>query len=91
MQVFPLPSKDSSAPARSSRPEPSLSAESLLVSFASTQTDQKISMGVFFFSQPPLFPESNFDMMLRLDGGVIEPTLQALARKYNVDKKICRK
>eukprot|EP00299_Pterocystis_sp_00344_P011082 c5113_g2_i1.p1 GENE.c5113_g2_i1~~c5113_g2_i1.p1 ORF type:complete len:127 (-),score=22.57 c5113_g2_i1:56-436(-) len=31
------------------------------------------------------------DVRLGLDGGVIEPTLQALARKYNVEKLICRK
>merc|ERR1711974_121884 len=35
--------------------------------------------------------ESNVDLLLTLEGGVIEPTLQALARKYNVDKQICRK
>lgn len=29
--------------------------------------------------------------MLRLRGGVIEPSLQVLARKYNCDKVICRK
>ena len=28
--------------------------------------------------------------MLRLRGGVIEPSLMVLARKYNVDKMICR-
>jgi hypothetical protein len=34
--------------------------------------------------------ESTLHLVLRLRGGVIEPTLQALARKYNCDKKICR-
>ena len=29
--------------------------------------------------------------MLRLRGGIIEPSLQILARKYNQDKMICRK
>ena len=29
--------------------------------------------------------------MLRLRGGIIEPSLMALARKYNQDKMICRK
>ncbi|KHN02205.1 Ubiquitin-60S ribosomal protein L40 [Glycine soja] len=28
---------------------------------------------------------------LRLRGGIIEPSLMALARKYNQDKMICRK
>merc|ERR1712110_1306225 len=35
--------------------------------------------------------ESTLHHVLRLRGGVIEPTLQALARKYNVDRQICRK
>merc|ERR1711974_310633 len=34
--------------------------------------------------------ESTLHLVLRLRGGVIEPTLQALARKYNCDKKVCR-
>mmetsp|Transcript_26025 Transcript_26025/g.25626 ORF Transcript_26025/g.25626 Transcript_26025/m.25626 type:complete len:131 (+) Transcript_26025:25-417(+) len=35
--------------------------------------------------------ESTLHLVLRLRGGVIEPALQELARKYNCDKKICRK
>eukprot|EP01080_Neovahlkampfia_damariscottae_P004313 gene4313-7669_t len=35
--------------------------------------------------------ESTLHLVLRLRGGVIEPTLQVLARKTNCDKKICRK
>merc|ERR1712110_625571 len=35
--------------------------------------------------------ESTLNLCLALEGGVIEPTLQALARKYNCDKKVCRK
>jgi len=35
--------------------------------------------------------ESTLHLVLRLRGGVIEPTLQQLARKTNCDKKICRK
>ena len=34
--------------------------------------------------------ESTLHLVLRLRGGVIEPTLVALAKKYNQDKKICR-
>ena len=30
-------------------------------------------------------------LVLRLRGGVIEPTLRLLAQKYNADKMICRK
>ena len=35
--------------------------------------------------------ESTLHLVLRLRGGVIEPSLMILARKYNCDKKICRK
>jgi len=34
--------------------------------------------------------ESTLHLVLRLRGGVIEPSLQVLARKYNCDKLICR-
>ena len=39
----------------------------------------------------PLFAESTLHLVLRLRGGVIEPTLRLLAQKYNADKMICRK
>jgi len=35
--------------------------------------------------------ESTLHLVLRLRGGVIEPTLRLLAAKYNCDKMICRK
>mmetsp|Transcript_79538 Transcript_79538/g.97310 ORF Transcript_79538/g.97310 Transcript_79538/m.97310 type:complete len:131 (+) Transcript_79538:102-494(+) len=35
--------------------------------------------------------ESTLHLVLRLRGGAIEPSLQVLARKYNCDKKVCRK
>merc|ERR1711916_367291 len=35
--------------------------------------------------------ESTLHLVLRLRGGIIEPTLQALAKSYRTDKKICRK
>ena len=34
--------------------------------------------------------EATLHLVLRLRGGVIEPTLQVLARKYNCEKMICR-
>merc|ERR1712124_213584 len=34
---------------------------------------------------------STFNILTCLDGGVIEPSLQVLAKKYNCDKIICRK
>jgi ribosomal protein L40E len=38
-----------------------------------------------------MLPESTLHLVLRLRGGVIEPSLQILAKKYNCDKMICRK
>ncbi|CAK0801539.1 unnamed protein product, partial [Prorocentrum cordatum] len=35
--------------------------------------------------------ESTLHLVLRLRGGVIEPSLAVLARKYNCDRMICRK
>ena len=34
--------------------------------------------------------ESTLHLVLRLRGGVIEPSLRILAQKYNCDKMICR-
>lgn len=35
--------------------------------------------------------ESTLHLVLRLRGGLIEPTLAALARETNCDRKVCRK
>ncbi|KAL9488941.1 hypothetical protein ACSS6W_001218 [Trichoderma asperelloides] len=35
--------------------------------------------------------ESTLHLVLRLRGGIIEPSLKALASKFNCDKMICRK
>ena len=34
--------------------------------------------------------ESTLHLVLRLRGGIIEPSLLVLARKYRCDKKVCR-
>jgi large subunit ribosomal protein L40e len=34
---------------------------------------------------------STAQLLLRLRGGVMDPTLKVLAKKYNCDKKVCRK
>lgn len=44
-----------------------------------------------YFSRFSLSLESTLHLVLRLVGGIIEPSLQVLARKYNCDKLICRK
>lgn len=38
-----------------------------------------------------LVEASTIDLCLNVEGGVIEPTLAALAKKYNCEKMICRK
>ncbi|PLB55196.1 hypothetical protein P170DRAFT_432730 [Aspergillus steynii IBT 23096] len=55
-------------------------------------------MMVFGFHDPiwltrlfPLLQESTLHLVLRLRGGIIEPSLKALASKYNCEKSICRK
>ena len=35
--------------------------------------------------------DSTLHLVLRLRGGMIEPSLVLLARKYNCDKKVCRR
>jgi large subunit ribosomal protein L40e len=35
--------------------------------------------------------ESTLHLVLRLRGGVMDPTIAAIAKKYNCDKKVCRK
>merc|ERR1711988_558759 len=35
--------------------------------------------------------ESTLHLVLRLRGGIIEPSLAVLAKKYNQDKRVCRK
>jgi hypothetical protein len=35
--------------------------------------------------------ESTLHLVLRLRGGIIEPSLRLLAQSYNCDKMICRK
>ena len=39
----------------------------------------------------PFLQESTLHLVLRLRGGIIEPSLKALASKYNCEKSICRK
>lgn len=40
---------------------------------------------------PDIQKESTLHLVLRLRGGIIEPSLKVLASKYNCDKQICRK
>jgi large subunit ribosomal protein L40e len=50
-------------------------------------------VGSLFLTSSCFFPfaESTLHLVLRLRGGVIEPSLRILAQKYNCDKMICRK
>jgi large subunit ribosomal protein L40e len=38
-----------------------------------------------------LYAESTLHLVLRLRGGIIEPSLLVLARKYRTEKKVCRR
>ncbi len=35
--------------------------------------------------------ESTLHLVLRLRGGVMEPSVAAIAKEYNIEKKVCRK
>lgn len=50
-------------------------------------TEYKIDIIVCY----PHPPESTLHLVLRLRGGIIEPSLRQLAQRYNCDKMICRK
>ncbi|KAF7816648.1 ubiquitin-60S ribosomal protein L40 [Senna tora] len=59
-----------------------------------TLADYNIQKGLSNYSHSfvfSIFAESTLHLVLRLRGGIIEPSLMALARKYNQDKMICRK
>ncbi len=61
-----------------------------------TLSDYNIQKGVFILFIPSLLSlspllESTLHLVLRLRGGVIEPTMRILAQKFNCDKMICRK
>ena len=42
-------------------------------------------------SSYPISEEATIEMLFKIAGGVIEPTLAALAKTYNCEKMICRK
>ena len=45
----------------------------------------------FYLTGASFLADSTLHLVMRLRGGIIEPSLQILARKYNQDKMICRK
>ena len=54
--------------------------------FAGKELNDSDAIGTYGISS-----ETTVEMLFKMAGGVIEPTLAALAKKYNCDKMICRK
>ena len=54
--------------------------------FAGKELNDSDAIGSYGISS-----ETTVEMLFKMAGGVIEPTLAALAKKYNCEKMICRK
>ena len=54
--------------------------------FAGKELNDSDAIGTYGISS-----ETTVEMLFKMAGGVIEPTLAALAKKYNCEKMICRK
>ncbi|KAJ8374755.1 hypothetical protein SKAU_G00053350 [Synaphobranchus kaupii] len=55
-----------------------------------TLSDYNIQKGILFNSCGFKIKKSTLHLVLRLHGGIIEPSLRQLAQKFNCDKMICR-
>ena len=54
--------------------------------FAGKEMDDSEMIGAYGVSS-----DATIEVLFKMAGGVIEPTLAALAKKYNCEKMICRK
>ena len=54
--------------------------------FAGKELEDEKEIGSYHISE-----EATIEMLFKMAGGVIEPTLAALAKKYNCEHMICRK
>lgn len=64
----------------------SIDYENQRLVFAGKELDDAQAIGSYSIAE-----EATLEMLFKMAGGVIEPTLAALAKKYNCEKMICRK